>query len=168
MRRLKRYDGSRDAVGRATAARAATLACALVACDPSETEPPPAAVFPQDWQASYTEVRDCRRSGDHDLNYVRILADAAALAPYQKRDAPFPDGAVVLKIEFADPECTDTSGFTAMRREAGFDAPNGDWHWQRLDATETVTEDGKLDRCIGCHTSCGAPPDGHDSTCAVP
>lgn len=146
----------------------AALVALLGACDPNEPPDPPPPIFTADWEATYTEVRDCRRSGDHDLNYVRILADAAALDPYQKRDVPFPDGAVILKVEFADPECTDTFGFTAMRREAGFDAANGNWHWQRLDAQEVVTEDGALQRCIGCHTSCGVPPDGHDYTCAVP
>ncbi|MSP24011.1 MAG: hypothetical protein EXR75_02380 [Myxococcales bacterium] len=143
-------------------------ACVLSGCDPTETEPSPAPVYAADWATSYTEVRDCRRSGDHDLNYVRILAAPDALGPYQTRDAAFPDGAVVLKLEFADPACTDRSGLTAMRREAGFDATHGDWHWQRLDQDEKVFEDGKLERCVGCHASCGVAPDGHDWTCAVP
>jgi hypothetical protein len=135
----------------------ASWACSLLAgCGP---EP----LFPADWEQKFTEVRNCRRSGDHDLNFVRIYADAAALQPYQGRAMPFPTGAVVLKAEFAKSDCTEAVGFTAMKREAG-----SDWHWQKLTPARAVTDDGKLVRCQGCHAACGVPPDGHDGTCAAP
>lgn len=130
-----------------------------------EVEP----VFPADYASTYTEVRDCRRSPDHDLAYIRVLASPEALAAYTARDAAFPEGAVVLKEEFADPACADPTGWTAMRRQsAGYFAAGGDWQWQRVDPDRRVAEDGALPRCAGCHSACGVAPEGHDWTCAAP
>lgn len=126
------------------------------------------ALVPADWAASTTEVRNCRRSGDHDLNYIRVLADDAALAPYNARNAPFPDRSVIIKAEYADDACSDLAGFTAMRKEAGFAPGGGDWHWQRLDKDRKVVDDGTPDRCTRCHAACGVPPEGYDFTCTVP
>jgi Cytochrome P460 len=126
--------------------------------------------FPADYAASYTEVRDCRNSGDHQLNRVRVLADPAALEPYQARDADFPVGSVVLKEEhdFGDADCSGAPvRYTVMTRLAAGSSPSTlDWYWQDVDATrKVVTEDGPL--CIGCHTGCGVPPDGYQGTCTV-
>jgi hypothetical protein len=124
-------------------------------------------VFPDDYASTYQEVRDCRRSPDHDLNYIRVLASPDAVAPYQGRTLPFPVGAVVLKAEYADDACDDLDRFTVMRKEeAGYAPDSGDWSWQR------VSRDFKVEpiddaRCIGCHALC-PPPEGYDFTCAVP
>jgi hypothetical protein len=150
------------------------------ACSPA-AEPPPSieAVWPSDYAASYTEVRPCRRSIDHDLGYVTIHADAAAAEPYVKRDKPFPVGATVLKVEYEDEACTTLRGFTVMKREApGYDPDYGDWHWQKADAARLVTVDGRsssppanppthVDRCVKCHDACGKAPDGFDGTCSA-
>ena len=127
--------------------------------------------FPADYAGSYVEVRNCRGSGDHDLNNIRILAAPDALGPYQKRDAPFPVGAVVLKEEydFGDQTCTGPlKQWTVMRRLATDSSPSTlDWAWQRVDTTRTVVEQDPQ-RCIGCHMGCGVGPDGYAGTCAVP
>lgn len=86
---------------------------------------------------------------------------------YTTRAAPFPDGAVIVKQEHADDTCTDVIGWTAMRREAGFDPENGDWHWQNVELDRSVSEDGRVQRCQSCHAGCGIAPDGHDGTCSV-
>lgn len=123
--------------------------------------------LPEDYATTFTEVRDCRRSADHDLRHIRILVDADALAPYTDRLAPFPPGSVVVKEEydFADDACAgDLLEWTVMLRRT--DATNLGWIWQRLDADRKVlTED--QDRCIGCHSLCN-PPDGYEFTCALP
>ena len=138
--------------------------CVLVACG-SDEDP---VVFPADYVASYTEVRDCRKSADHDLHNIRVLADPIALSSYQNRDAPFPFDSTVLKEEydFADDACAGLLlEWTVMRRIASQD--NGGWHWQRVDAGRSlITDDDAL--CVGCHAGCGKPPDGFDGTCAVP
>lgn len=128
-------------------------------------------MFPEDYEASYTEVRDCRGSGDHDLNNIRILVDGDALTAYEGRMEPFPEGAVVLKVEydFGDTTCAgEIKQWTAMRKLAeGAGEDTLGWEWQKVNAERQVeTEDEP--RCIACHTGCGVEPDGYDATCSIP
>ncbi|MBK7538128.1 MAG: cytochrome P460 family protein [Myxococcales bacterium] len=143
-------------------AAAAVLAGAAACGDPAAPE------FPEDYARSFVEVRACRPSGDHDLRSVRVLVDPSGLSSYLTRDAPHPEGAVVLKeeYEFGDRACAGpVAEWTVMRRRAT--AEHGGWRWQRVDADrQVVSEDDS--RCIGCHAACGQAPDGHDGTCAVP
>ncbi len=130
----------------------------------------PAPSFPADYASTYSEVRDCRSSSEHEFMRVRVLADAIALGPYVGRDADFPVGSVVLKEEydFADTACAgDVIRWTVMTRLATGSSPETlDWYWQEVDAARRVeTEDEN--RCIGCHTGCGVPPDGYQGTCTV-
>jgi hypothetical protein len=128
-------------------------------------------LFPADYADSYQEVRNCRKSGDHDLNNVRVLADPAALTPYQNRVDAFPEGAVVIKEEydFADDTCSgDLVQWTVMSKLAEGAAPDFlDWHWQTVDPERKVADDN-LVSCAGCHTDCGVPPVGYAGTCAQP
>lgn len=128
-------------------------------------------VFPADYETTYTEVRDCRTSGDHDLNHIRVLADQAALGPYLDHDAPFPEGSVIIKEEydFGDNDCTgDIKQWTVMQR-----LPNGtstetlDWYWQRVDASRNVLGEN-TPRCWGCHSLCTPDVGGYDFTCTLP
>lgn len=130
--------------------------------------------FPEDYESSYTEVRDCRGSGDHDLNNIRVFADATALAPYQNHMDPFPEGAVLIKAEydFGDIACEgDPIQWTAMRRLVEGSSPETlDWSWQQVDFDRTVIEEDSAS-CISCHTACGVdpPPDYlYESTCTQP
>lgn len=136
----------------------------LAACG---TDPAVEPDLPADYASSFTEVRDCRSSADHDLHKIRILADAAALEPYTTRAMPFPAGAVVVKEEydFSDADCAgEIIEFTVMKKTGEADFLG--WQWQRLSAGREVTQNE--DRCVACHDFCGAPPDGHDGTCALP
>jgi hypothetical protein len=129
-----------------------------------------APLFPASYLDTYTEVRDCRESGDHDLNMVRILASKKALTPYQERMDPFPVGAVVLKeeYEFGDPCEGPIKQWTVMKKlEDGSSKDTLDWSWQRVDADRKVV-DSNPSRCISCHQGCGIPPDGYEGTCAMP
>lgn len=127
--------------------------------------------FPAGYAASYTEVRNCRGSGDHDLNNIRILVDPSGLEAYQGRAVPFPAGAVVLKEEydFGDVGCTgELVQWTVMTKlPAGSGSETLGWAWQTVDADRKVVDEDEP-RCIGCHTSCGVAPDGYDATCAMP
>lgn len=146
------------------------LPAALVLCacggDQKDTQ-----LFPANYSSSYVQVRPCRTSPDHDLNSVRVLADPLAMDAYQKRDRPFPTGAVVLKEEHdaGDTSCTGPIvTWTVMVKLPDGSSPSAlDWHWQKVDADRTVATDNEP-RCYGCHTTCGVPPDGYLGTCSVP
>ncbi|HWB76047.1 MAG TPA: cytochrome P460 family protein [Nannocystaceae bacterium] len=147
------------------------MCVALVGCPGDDDDDGPAPLFPDDYDATYVEVRNCRTSGDHDLKNVRILADPAALAPYRDRNAPFPVGAIVLKEEydFGDLDCTgDITQWTVMQRLMTGSSPDTlDWTWEKVDLDRKVLEPNAT-RCIACHTGCGVAPDGYEGTCAVP
>jgi hypothetical protein len=124
--------------------------------------------FPSDYATTYTEVRNCRRSADHDLHYVRILADPDALVPYRDRMAPFPVGSIVLKEEydFADGDCTgELLQWTVMQKTAS--PPRLGWDWQRVGADRSIKSDNSS-LCSNCHSNCTADENGYDSTCATP
>jgi hypothetical protein len=139
---------------------------ALLGCDGGDDLP-----FDKDYAATYTEVRDCRPSGDHNLNNIRVFADPQALASYRERMVSFPVGSVVLKDEFdfADTECAGTPvRWTVMVRLAEGSSPNTlDWTWYDYDGEMNLLSNN-MPACIGCHTGCGNPPDGYQGTCAVP
>lgn len=126
--------------------------------------------FPEDYAEAYAEVRDCRKSGDHDLRHIRVLVSPDAEQPYEARDGGFPEGAVVVKEEygFADDTCSGPiEQWTVMVRQAPGTSPDMmDWHWVRMDRDMNVTGDD-LPRCVGCHRDC-VDPDGHQGACADP
>lgn len=127
--------------------------------------------FPVEYADTYVEVRDCRRSGDHDLHYIRILTDPSGAAAYADRDQPFPEGSVVLKEEydFGDETCSgEVVLWTVMERLPEGSSPDTlDWVWTEVDAErKVVTVDEP--RCIGCHELCTDEVDGYFNTCAVP
>ncbi len=129
-----------------------------------------APVFPADYADSYTEVRGCRKSGDHELDFVRVLVDPSARGPYTDRTTPFPEGAVALKEQY-DVSDTDCSGpiaqWTVMKKDSGASDRLG-WDWQRVSSDRAVVEENTT-RCFGCHESCSGPPGvGYDHTCTEP
>ena len=143
------------------------LAITLCACGGGDQT----SLFPDDYASSYVQVRDCRPSGDHDLNHIRVLADPRAVDAYQVRGQPFPTGAEVLKEEydFSDDTCIGPiQQWTVMvRLAAGTASSTLDWHWQKVDDHRSVVTDNEP-RCYACHATCGVPPDGYLGTCAVP
>ncbi|HUI28319.1 MAG TPA: hypothetical protein VL403_19720, partial [Candidatus Kryptonia bacterium] len=116
----------------------------------------PAPVFPADYRASYSLVRDCRFSAAHGGVNIRVWANDVAAQPYLDDANPLPQGSIVVKEEFSGTNCTDDTTLVqwrAMRKEApGFDPVDGDWHWQRVSSERVVIFDTK-DTCIGCHTA---------------
>lgn len=128
--------------------------------------PPADPVFPADVAESFTEVRGCRSSIEHELRFIRVFVDELAHEPYTTHDAGFPEGAVVVKVEYADEGCSDVVGYTAMKRLADGGSPDAlDWHWQEADGDGVVFADGPLLRCVGCHQRCEG---GFEATCTEP
>ena len=126
-------------------------------------------LFAEDYASTFTEVRDCRKSSDHDLNNIRIVADPTGLAAYEERTDEFPDGSIILKEEydFADNTCSgDIIQWTVMvKGDADATDDTLGWHWQQVSASRKVETDNEF-RCINCHTECGVPPGGFEGTCA--
>jgi hypothetical protein len=139
---------------------------ALGGCPTGDPEP----LVPEDYAATFVEVRDCRLSIDHELEHVRVLAPPDVAAVYTARAGDFGDGALIVKERHAADDCSDAPiGYAAMRRGAGYWEVGGDWHWQLLDADFRVDEDGRVERCATCHAICGTGPEGgFDWTCAMP
>ena len=112
-----------------------------------------APIFPANYRATYTVVRDCRFSGEHGLVYIRVLANSLAAQPYLNNANPLPVGSTVVKEEFSSADCSLNSlvRWRAMRKEApGFDPVDGDWHWQWVETDRSVTFNDKS-TCISCH-----------------
>jgi hypothetical protein len=128
------------------------------------------AVFPADYAATYQQVRNCRRSLEHDLMTIRVRAAPDALTPYTDRATPFPTGAVVLKEQYGGDDTTCSKPiefFTVMVKLAPGSSPATlDWQWQKVDADRNVVSES-VTGCVRCHEAC-VPPDGYDSTCTVP
>jgi hypothetical protein len=152
---------------RDVAALLGVLSLAASACSGDSS---PAPLFPADYADTYRQVRDCRHSIEHDVSSIRVLADLAAFEPYMNRDADFPEGAVVLKEEYAWEDVTCSGPllrWTVSARLAAGSAPEAlDWAWQKLNTSRKVVSADEP-RCILCHTKCGVPPDGYEGTCAV-
>lgn len=155
------------AVAAALAVLVTTSGCANGSHAHSST---PAVEFPADYADSFTQVRNCRKSGDHELDFVRVLVDPSALGPYTDRATPFPEGAVALKEQY-DVSDTTCSGpivqWTVMQKNSAATDRLG-WDWQRVSTDRVVVEENTA-RCFGCHVACSGPPNvGYDHTCTEP
>ena len=150
---------------------ASCLALAVACSEPDPTgNPTPPAAFPADYADSYVEVRGCRRSADHELEFVRVLADPAALGPYSDRQSAFPEGAVVLKEQYepSDDSCSGSIAQWTVMRKAPAATERLGWDWQRVASDRRVVEEN-AEGCVNCHSSCtGAPQPGYDFTCTDP
>jgi hypothetical protein len=142
-----------------------TVILALAAGCETPPSQPEAALFPPEYPATFTEVRGCRPSVEHDLRYVIIRVSAEAAAAYDQGPRPLPEGTIVVKEEYGDPGCAQLLAWTAMRKEPmGYFPAAGDWRWQRVNPARRVIEDGMLARCASCHRGCAA----NDFVCAEP
>ncbi len=126
-------------------------------------------LFPATYASTYTRMRTCMPSPDHDLDNVLVYTDPLASEPYMNRDNPFPVGAVVLKEEYgvADMTCSGpiTQWTVMVKLPDGSSPMTLDWHWQRVQADRTVETDNDP-ACYNCHVGCGVAPDGFDDTCS--
>ncbi len=116
-------------------------------------------IFPANYRDTFTEVRDCRLAIEHNGAMIRVFTNDIATEPYRRNQNPLPVGSIVVKEEYEGLDCSNPAElrrWTAMRKEMpGFDAADGDWSWQRLDApSRTVTCNTKTCPgfvCVTCH-----------------
>lgn len=141
---------------------------ALFGCTKS-SDPPD---FPEDYAATYSEVRDCRGpSTPHQMQNIRVLVSPDAVAPYTNQTEPFPVGSVVLKEQYArnDLACAgDIVEYSVMVRLATGSKPDMlDWKWQAVDSDRTVFGDD-IKTCTSCHNDCDGEGSGYFATCTKP
>jgi hypothetical protein len=132
---------------------------ALGSCGP-EGVSGPSSLVPADYATRFVEVRRCRNTVEHQPNpsgdvirNIRVWINPEAAQAYINNARTLPAGTVVVKEEYGG-SCNraDLLAWTVMRKEAGFDPPRGDWHWQRVrSGNGAVLEDGRVQRCISCH-----------------
>ncbi len=150
----------------------------LLGCGPGDP-PVPAVLVPANYTATYPIVRGCRSTTEHISSYgagtpsisnIRVVINPEAMAQYHVRGATLPVGTTIMKEEYGDASCATVIGWTVMRKEpAGYDTAHGDWHWQRVRASDrAVLEDGRVARCTT--SSCHAVADctAYDWTCTQP
>jgi len=132
-------------------------ATSFIGCDPDDA---PRSLLPADWETSLVSLRGCRQGPEHDLEYVRLLADPGSAADYDRCavpdgtcTTPFAEGALFVKPQYADAGCTELVRFSLAKKDGDF-AASGGWRWQELDAAGEVKLDGALQRCAHCHASC--------------
>lgn len=149
-------------------ARRASVLVIFAACG-SDTSTP--AEFPLDYAATYTEVRDCRLSVDHDMENVRVVASPSALVPYMNRTDPFPLGAVLLKEQYdrLDTSCKGpVLDYSVMLRVTSGNGPElMDWDWQHVSSDRAVLSED-IGRCTRCHMNCAVQGVGYAGTCEEP
>jgi hypothetical protein len=134
----------------------------LAGCEEPEFQSTP--ILPSDYRNSFSVVRPCQTSVDHDLSHVVVLTSPEAAQAYRSGLANFPSGSVVALELYSDPSCRDLNGWAVMRKEGGgYDDGFGDWRWQELDTFRRVLSDGKNRRCTTCHVTCRP----RDFTCAT-
>jgi hypothetical protein len=125
-------------------------------------------ILPLEYQKTYRPVRNCRPIGipEHRAKYIRVLANSVeAQDAYIAANCPLPQGSVIVAEESDKPDCSKVSGYSLMFKDVpGYDLAGFDWHWQQLDDTRTILQDGHVQECITCHTSCTL----NDLTCSPP
>ena len=123
-------------------------------------------IFPEDYETSLTEVRDCRQGTQHGPD-IRVFGNAAARVPYDNRTDPFPEGAILVKEEhLGNADCTGpiTQWTAMMKRETGSSPTTLDWTWQEVGPDRALIGQD-LVRCYECHADC---PEVHGGTCSAP
>jgi hypothetical protein len=118
------------------------LCCVGLGCG----EDPP---FPEDYQTSWQEVVPCSEGSVHDGDSIRIFVNATAQPTWsdwkQRVDdagngilppgemIQFQPGAVLLKAQYGNSNCSSFKSWTMMTRlEVGGDTAQGNWRWETI------------------------------------
>ncbi len=144
-------------------------AVALAGCggDEGGPQPPgPDPFFPADFLTTYTQVRDCRFSVEHDLHSIQVYINPEAAKAYTDSIYPFAAGTICVKPEYTDPQCSQIAAYAVMRKGPPGTAPDGgDWEWQIVGADLKVVRSAQTEGCVDCHALC---TNGRDFTCTDP
>lgn len=127
-------------------------------------------VFPENFRDSYTKVVDCRKSAHPAAAYVETWMSPSAKAKWDEMAVQlaaadtsttvlFPDGAIIVKVQFDDSKCEELANYTAMKKLAPeTDAKAGDWKWQFVGDDGTCNNCDVGTDCANCHSDCKPAP----------
>ncbi|GEP41699.1 cytochrome P460 family protein [Brevifollis gellanilyticus] len=87
--------------------------------------------------------------GPHYTNSIHLYANENAAPVYKDAKKVLPVGSVIVKEKLDDTLVVRGIG-GMIKREAGFDAANGDWEYFYFDGHVGFSR-GKLANCAGCH-----------------
>lgn len=136
----------------------------MASCGSDKSTDPPddrKPFFPEAFQEFYTMVRDCRPSTDHPA-FVTVWADPSSFQDYLDGNYPFEPGAVIVKVLYTDPGCTQIRQFDVMKKgPPGTATDSGDWLWQEVRPDRSVLSEGVQRTCFSCHIACTS----RDFTC---
>ena len=132
--------------------------------DAGSDAPKEAAPIAPDFRATFTKVNRTRfvsRGHLQDRFLVDIFVNTLGRDAYLAASGDVPVGTVLVKEHF---ERSNGGGgerpsglFVMSKRDAGYDAANGDWRWTVIGARGEILKDGKIESCIQCHAD--APHD---------
>lgn len=84
--------------------------------------------------------------------FVNAVGEAASTGA---ASLPYPVGTIFVKNSYPakDGRMADLSGVTVMvKRDARYDADNGDWEYINLNASLDIRGQGTISGCISCHS----------------
>jgi hypothetical protein len=98
--------------------------------------------------------REKQMTGPHFRASVHVYANPAAMSVIAVRQLRFPAGAIIVKEKLAAGGVVAGVG-GMIKREAGYDASNGDWEYFYHDTPGKLTS-GRIASCIECHRAAKA------------
>ena len=82
--------------------------------------------------------------------FLKIYVNKAALEAIQKKMKTMPDGAIIVKENYAQDKKTLVA-LTPMYKVKGYDPAAGDWFWAEYGPKGEPMASGKVQSCIDCH-----------------
>jgi len=95
-----------------------------------------------------------RVENPHSDKFITVYVNQIGSHAMMKEKSPhFPVGSVIVKEKLTKADSATPELLTVMvKRQAGYDAANGDWEFMVLDGkAEKVQASGRLVNCQGCH-----------------
>jgi hypothetical protein len=93
--------------------------------------------------------REKQLTGPHYKASVHLYANPVAMATIKSRTRLFPSGAVIVKEKLTNEG--KVSGIGGMiKRQPGYDAPNGDWEYFYYGGPVEFSS-GRIESCVACH-----------------
>ena len=121
-------------------------------------------VAPENFRSSYEQLHDCKASAHPKAEYVITWLSPDAQPVWEaisngQTDQEFAMGAISVKTQYSDANCSTLTGYTFMEKVSlEDDAPYGGWRWQYANEFGECSNCDATDGCAGCHSGCTSGP----------